>query len=589
MARTFAGNAALPTSPASYRIDLPSYDPAGAGGWFYGTSPTRAAAQQPSAAPVDRSYWSNILSQPAQPPAPPQNPPPAQPPTRTFPGQSPNTPVPPGSSFDWPGGGYGGGGTAVPNPWTDFTNQNPLEQSEQNRLLAKGWWDALEQDTRDAQNRYQNIEAGFTDRLFSGPGGYGQILAGQGGFTPEEQQRLLQWELLQSGLVTEEELSALNLQPYEIQSILGDPYAAREIVGGKLQALELARGESATRQREAYQQLINRLDDYAGRESLGLSQDFDPRQMAAIGELGNAYRDTLDPAKLGLSEEFLNLYRWSPQDTEALASQAGRTVGMRGQSERDALERSAFAAGNVNPLALEAAASRNKVYSDIAAADAIHNARLSGKQMELDTARNREQMRLDSAFGLSDRQMAAAENIAGKKLTQGEAYEVLRLQAERDRADRMTDAAKTGESTRLATERDIGEKETALGQYGTNLVYDATRYGEAEGSRRSSDLAQNRQQLGQYGVDTRFGQASSASGDMSNRWGGILSQRKAEEAEGRDYLSEQQRRAQEGAATTRQQRIGAGGTAMGGIGQATGTAAEINIPWHQVLQGFLPK
>ena len=497
----------------------------------------------------------------------------------------------PKTTYPWPDtGGLANSkvGTAAPSGYTGtFQTANPLQMSEEDRLAAKGWWDALENDTIAAQNAYQGRENDFLKWQLGGPGGYSQILSGQGGYGTEEQQRLLQQKLLENGLASPDELDALNLTQDEMRTILGDPYAAREIIAGKLTALEGSQTEATKRQREAYQSLQGRLDDVANRESLGLSPGYGAQQFGYIGNLAHEQQAAIDPSKMNLSSDFLNRYNWTPEDTNRLVSQAGRTIGIRGQAERDALNRDAWAAGNVSPMSIEAMASRNKLVSDIGAADAMTAARIAAKQNELNTAKTREQMRLEAQYGLTDRQLAAAESIAGKQLTQGEAVEVLRQQAERDRATRSADAAKTGELTRLDTERGIGQSEQDLGRYGTNMIFDATKYGEAAGSQRAQDLAKNRQGVGQSNLATRFGQASSTSQDLANRWANILGQKKTEEQEGRSFLGKQQAAGQEGAITSRQQRIGSAGQGFGAINTATGQsiAAKLMPTW---LEKWLP-
>lgn len=451
------------------------------------------------------------LSQPPPSQQPPQSqPPPAQPSTPS--GATGDTSLPTYTPRDYATGyaPYGAGWPAITN------SDDPFRLAQENRIQSGAWGDLLDQSLRDYGNTYQNYEGNARDRAYSGEGGYGNILSGGAGFSPEEQKQILQEEMLRNGMASQGDLDALNLEQWEIERILGDPYAAQAIIQGRLEAMDAAQTDAQKRQREAYTDMANRLDS------------------------------AIDPNALRTSEEWNRDFAFGDADVDALAEQASRNIQTSAAARNQSLGDAAFAQGNTSPLALAAAQARTRVQGDVAAQDAITDARLKGKGLQLDVAASRENTRLGT---------------------------------ERDISDRMTGAGALIGQTRLGAEQRIGADQQALGQYGTNLAYDATKYGDAAQSERAATVAANRQNIGTQNLNTRFGQAGQASTALSSRYGQIAGQKKAEEAEGRKFLTEQQGMAQAGAQNMYGQRTGLYGTRLSGLNTATGQVINAkNLP-----------
>ncbi len=432
-----------------------------------------------------------------------------------------SNPPPPGGNGSQPPGGNAPPpdyGTGYPQPpgFPSITTAEPLQMSEQDRIWAAAQGDLLDQGFRDSQNTYQNLEAGARNQAYSGPGGYGDILAGNGGFNAEQSGNILQEEMLRNGIASQAELDALHLEPWEKEKILGDPWAAQAIIQGRLANMDTARNEAQTRQREAYTDMGNRLDS------------------------------AVDPNALRTSAEYNQNFNFGPEDMRGYAEQAARAVSLRSQGERDALMRSGAAQGNVSPLALAAAASRNKLTGDISAGNVYSDALLKGKQLQLSTT---------------------------------QAKEDTRMGAERDLSGRLVNNADLYGRTRLGAEQQIGQDQQNLNRYGTDLVYDATKYGDATQSARAAGLAENRQNIGQANINTRFGQAGTASTALSNRYGTVYGQKKQEEAEGRGFLTGQQDRAQAGSQSAQDRRLNLYGARNSATGSATGRAIQAkNLP-----------
>ena len=189
-------------------------------------------------------------------------------------------------------------------------------------------------------------------------------------------------------------------------------------------------------------------------------------------------RGTVDPNRLRASSEFLSRYDWTPEDTERLAEQAGRTVAQRTLADQEALERAAAAEGNTSPMAVAAAKARTRLQGNIAAGDTMTNARIAARQNELAALMGREQVRLGAEQGYSDRAREAETTISGRDLNSLYNTEELRQQAERARAQLQSGA----------------EAEIAARQVQTEL--------EQEGRRLAAEHAATQLETGQINANT---------------------------------------------------------------------------------------
>ncbi len=579
----------------------------------------------------------------------PWNPPVTQPPPQPGTAQPPATVAPPPPPPDPGWQPPGDASTGIPIPSTPFGSDDPQTMAEQDRLAARAWGQGIDQDARDAQNAYQNQEAHYRDWQMQGPGGYRDIMEGRGGFDPTQEGNILQRDMLEGGMATGDQLTDQYLTPNEQQSIGGSPYAARDIAAGQLTGLQSMQGESEARQREAIGKMDTDLRGAVDPSNLRVRGDYfpemqrlisnsaqgygniiNPDQLAVrpeyfdstgqtIGNLAAGYEQAIDPQYLGLSGEFQQDYAFSDRDAQDVVDRAGSETSLRATADRDAFLRGSAAAGNTNPLAIQAAVSRNRIQGDMSAASAMTDARIKAAQMRRDTAGGRETMRLGAERDISGRATGALENLAGTELSQANIGESMRLSAEQRMADQAMQAQSevTGralgategyEDRRLGAERDVSNRQMAvgselgqtrlgaeqymggqqqdLGRYTTGMVTGLTQSGESESARRAYDLARNRQDTGYGNIDTRFSQAYPASTALSGRYGSVYGQQKGEEAEGRSYLGGQQEAAQAGAQTTRQQRIQAGAVSQGGTGQATNTALSASYApktWGKLL------
>lgn len=414
---------------------------------------------------------------------------------RTGPGPDyPTNPSPGGTTP--PGGGPGG--TVPTNPsWLDpsfytpynsapasqigpnppgfnFTTAEPPQMAEQDRIRAAIFGNAMDQDLRNQVN-LQGRQAGkFQNWLVQGPGGYGDILQGKGGFSAPQQANITQEGLIKGGMATPGQLNEYQLTPNELAAMKGSP-------------------------------------------------------LGYIPGVARAYQTAIDPSKLGLSGAFQQGYQFGPGDMQNIVDQAGRTVGVRTQSEQDQLERAAAAQGQTSPLALAAAESRIKYGGDIGAADAMTAARIQAKQLGLQTTLGQEQMRLGSEQDISGRQIGAIGNLAS-----------------------------------------------------------LTQSGEAQAAARAANTAAAQRANLTTRLGTQYGQAYNTGAYLGNQYKDIYGTQLGQEQKARDWLAQQQTQAAQLGQNAESQRIGAFGASSGPITSATGQTMawkKADPNWYQKMLG----
>jgi hypothetical protein len=138
------------------------------------------------------------------------------------------------------------------------------------------------------------------------------------------------------------------------------------------------------------------------------------------------------------------------------------------------------------PLALSAALARQRQTGDVAASDAMTQAAIQAKQMELQTQQTLEQMRLASAQDVSNRRMQAATTSGQADIAAQEAL----------LSGRAGAALQTGLEG-INEQNTIAQNETQL-----------TQQAELAQQQRAQALAQNRQQISQANQAAQFQRGS---------------------------------------------------------------------------------
>lgn len=384
---------------------------------------------------------------------------------------------------------------SVPIPLAPFPTTGSFEdQAERNRRYAHEWATGLDTGFRDYAQYQEGLENLLQEQLFSGPGGWGEILGGGGGLTEQELKDILGEDFLAAALPSDADLTSLRPTEDEQAAMIGDAWEPRNVFRDRVGGLGDLQGEATKRQREAYTNLTERLDSAIDPKTLSMREGYgedaagalyglaegyadvldpdlltsgeaykqsllDPARAAgaafgeildpsrltvgpeyrasllrSVGDLSNRYKGAVDPAQLGLSEDFLRAYNVSERDIQNLRDKAAFGVQAGSQAQQEALDRAAFSAGNTNPLALAAARARIQRDANSDAAKAALEAEIAGKNLLLNTAQAREGMRLDSARDLSNRGIQTATNIADRELQSLQEAQRLGLISEQDYA-----------------------------------------------------------------------------------------------------------------------------------------------------------
>lgn len=182
------------------------------------------------------------------------------------------------------------------------------------------------------------------------------------GYNTDEAAGITQQNRLEGAQTTQGEFDSNQLTDAERQGMMGDPGAVgRAFDPSKITSTSQG-GTDWTK--DQYQ------NSYAAAKN-ALNQG-ESTTNSTLSDYGARLRATVDPSKLGISDETV----------AGLKDQAGRQIGLQYGAAQDQLQRQAEAAGNVNPLSLSAARERLLRSSSIDQADAVTNADLAAREAQ---------------------------------------------------------------------------------------------------------------------------------------------------------------------------------------------------------------
>lgn len=507
--------------------------------------------------------------------------------------------IPGGPTLPTGGGAYAtwpyGANSPISPIFTQPDGEGLQYKAENDRAMAIQQGLSLQGDFGGYVNTQQgraNAYEGAANTAYEG------IANGYGGYSDQEK----------AAIQNNAYLNGLQLTPEEMQGIYGDPYRAYQQLGLDEQSMDSATGSRYDAVRGAMNQgdtgINNALTD-AGTNVRGsvynqrTAMRNDLSDIAALtrGEQdqaeGNvrgalagedAYtRSYIDPVKLGLSDEYKNTYNVTPEDMQNIRNKAGRAVGSQEAMDEQNLAMAANAQGNTSPLAIESARARMRQQGAVASANAMSNADIAAKQLQLSTEQSRENTRLGAESNIANigtgtelalgGRRTAAETQLGAQGLNNEQYMgnaslgtettlgAAEQGAEQYLGAQQQQARQFQSSQRTAAEQTLGAANMASEQYktGTNLA--AGQQAEGAQQSRATQVAGNRQQTGQY----IYGQTAQNNTNFAT-------QRLTAEQEYRNYLAQQQGGANQNVTIGNQQRLGAYGTQTGAQNASTGTA-----------------
>lgn len=413
-------------------------------------TPQQQAPQQPQAsAPQPQSATQSAQQPKAPAPVTPSN---VAPP----PGTNPSSPI--GSPAQSP----------APQNSINFSNKNDSSVHSTFYDAANQWAQQGNEIAGEAaanQQYYGNAAAASRAQGSD----YASPIGAAPGYTPTEASNIAQ--NYSQYITPQSQINATFLNPNEQQEIAGNPYAPVSVASQGVQ--------NAGQELNAYQaNLGSQAAQGQSWLSANLPQYSQQLQNSLAGE-----RQSLSTATEGQRGSVL-----SPQDVEALSTQAGATVGNLYQSQMDQVRRQAAASGNTSPLALAAAENRLVNEQGGAVGNAMANARLAAQEAEF-----------GQQTQLAGENIGMAQNLAGQEQQAASAYQNAQANAAQNSATLGFNAAQAAGTAGLA------EQENA-----TNTMYGASSNAEQQAANRAAALASNRQQAQENANSTQFGQGLTA-------------------------------------------------------------------------------
>jgi len=486
---------------------------------------------------------------------------------------------------------------APTQPWNrqnGFVDTGDSQRQWQNeRLLARNQGDLWEGEQAQNAGQYGGAEGGYGGLVSDL---YNPIWNGGGGYTPEQQQGVLQEGLTEQGLGG---LDQNFLTPEEQQAAMGDPMGAYRMSGGYESQLNDISQTTGQRQTEMLPFLQGAQDAWQGRLEGSYNNAIDPNRLRAsagygqqVGAgLGTAMEGVQDPG-LGLTDQYLNEAHISDQEVDQLASAGGRTAAAPYQAGLSALRRQAAASGMTNPVGVAGAELQYNMAEGAAAADAANRARLDARSAQRGAAQNIQDTQLGAAGQRSGLKMnygnmaiGAAGDLERARMTGEQDLSNRQIGAGEDLAAQGTNNARYLTQSAIDTYGQAGDRNLQTAQGNADMRLGAYGTGEANQASRAFGLAQNRQGVNQGNSQTRLGTAN----DLSTRYQSAYNPWLSAQAEGRQAAQGQQGYFGGRKQDTDQLRLGGAQLQQQGTqGAAGGYSQQVGIDKQpgKVAQGF---
>lgn len=240
----------------------------------------------------------------------------------------------------------------------------------------------------------------------------------------------------------------------------------------------------------------------------GTNNAMNQAYQGGVSDVGNtlanstaAINATIDPAQLGLSQQYQQNYQFTPEDQQAMVEAASRNVGLSTQAQQEQFQRQYAASGANAPLAEAAALNRYNQTGLSAAADAEVQAQIQAKQMALNTTQTAEATRLGAAQTEANLSNTSQQNIANRAVNTGLTQEQTGITtAQQEGAQQLANqqyTANTGmnlENTinqgQVAQAQWAASNRQAMTQWGQNQAFQQGQYADTAQSQRATGIAQ---------------------------------------------------------------------------------------------------
>jgi hypothetical protein len=457
------------------------------------------------------------------------------------------------------------------DPFTD--TQDPYQQLLQDRIRAYGRGEQINDDLQGFGGAEDNWRQDFRSQ---GINAYDPILNGSGaGYSQDEKNGILRQDELNGLPITQDRINALNLTEDERNGIMQDPYDSRQFV--RPRQMDALNHDAQKNIRGAYGDQAGRVRGSIDPAKLRVAGDYGSSQDATLNSSDAGVRDAIDPTRLRQDAGVGDRVRMTDRDVQDYQDRASRNVHNQKQAALDDIEQRAVSSGNVSPLAMGALRARYEQGAQVNSADAALDARLSAKNAQAQREMDLEQNRQSAEQGYAGLRSNAEMDMGSRRSSELTNREGMRLDAERGVTDRNLQTEQAIGDRAIQAEqgiqRDNLDSEKFNQQFGSNVYRDTGN----DASGRAATVATNRQNVGMYGEDQRFNQGFATNQAAAQRNAGVADARRTDQAEGRGWLTNQQKMSNDNTNNAYDRRIQTYGAQNNAMGQATGTNAQYDL------------
>jgi len=399
-------------------------------------------------------------------------------------------------------------------------------------------------------------------------GQYDPILAGQGGYRPDEATNIIREQQYNALPMTPEEAQANYYTPYEQAAIKGRPGGDYFQPGAQYDIVN----QAGTERRDAANTTEDVLRQAVDPSALRMQDYVTPQARQSAQQMASATNAAIDPSRLGISSQYATGMPMSDQEKQDIITGAGITTQNAYKAAADRIDREAAAAGTGAP---GEAAMRMRLarYGSQDAADAMTQARLGASAQAAGRLQQYEGTRLGAEQYLSGAQTGAARDINEANYRAIMEPEQMRLGAEQYLSGAQVgtgeymgglrqNVASTNEASQLGNVKDIRD-------YGNTM--------EQTEAGRNLTLANQRTGTAAYNQATRYGQGMGVNQQIGQGYQTVGNARRSDEAEARGWLTGQGQQSQQAQLGWGQQRIQGMQAAGQQVNQAAGTLADYDI------------
>jgi hypothetical protein len=495
--------------------------------------------------------------------------------------------------------------TSTYNP-AAVSDKDPGGMALQDRQMAYAEGGAIAGSLQNRANQAGLDEGYFQKKAIDQ---YNPILSGQGGYDADTTKRILNDERLKGLEYTPEQAQELQLTGDEQAAMLGDPEKARAYYDpSTTDQIENDAGRYVRAERDAGNDALQNMTGEVAASQRGA---IDPtalkmdRGVAAgvnrtVGTAGTNVRDAINYNDLHADTTGM---RMTDAQREAIINKSQRQVGNQYRAAQQDLQMRAAASGNASPLAVAAARARLDQQSAVDSADARANAEVGADAAQRKTLMDAEGLRMQGANNYAGLRSNAELSLADLGVNSALSSEKTRLGAEQSLTGYLSDAEKNIAAQRLAaeknkqdvgvsTELELAARKQAANQANQNTGIALQQQIDAAGTQRAGTVATNRQGATQFAQQQKANQGFGVADRSTANATTVANQKKAEEAEGRGFLTGQQSQASNNVNTANAQRIENYGTMTGAANTATRNnqnyqTAKDASGWGSVLKGVV--